>query len=197
MANQDASVVVRQLTGAPVALSLPPSSTVAHLKKLLLRKTSVAVDTQRVRARPCPWCQIASVYVSRALGAARARRLTCRSRAATDCLFRPGARQPTAPQLLWRRCRGSGALRHAPRVEDEGHVRPPAPSVLAVRILARVEVAAGVHFADVLLARLGYWPCWRGVMYSRPAVWPACKNQRTAACSMLPPSIAHAGANLP
>lgn len=51
MANQDASVLVRQMTGPPTTLSLPASSTVAHLKKLLQRKTSVAVDSQRVR--PC------------------------------------------------------------------------------------------------------------------------------------------------
>jgi hypothetical protein len=49
MANQDASVLVRQMTGPPTSLSLPASSTVAHLKKLLQRKTSVAVDSQRVR----------------------------------------------------------------------------------------------------------------------------------------------------
>jgi hypothetical protein len=53
MANAECcSVLVRQLAGAPVALLLPPASTVAQLKQLVERKTSVPVDSQRVRPRP-------------------------------------------------------------------------------------------------------------------------------------------------
>jgi len=49
MANAECcSVLVRQLAGAPVALLLPPASTVAQLKQLVERKTSVPVDSQRL-----------------------------------------------------------------------------------------------------------------------------------------------------
>ena len=48
----DTVVIVRQLTGAPLSLTLSPSSTVAQLKKMVERKNSVAADSQRVRACP-------------------------------------------------------------------------------------------------------------------------------------------------
>merc|ERR1712216_161861 len=44
----DTVVIVRQLTGAPLSLTLSPSSTVAQLKKMVERKNSVAADSQRI-----------------------------------------------------------------------------------------------------------------------------------------------------
>ena len=49
--SDEATLVVRQLTGAPLSVMMLPTSTVAQLKKLVESKTSVAVDSQRVRSR--------------------------------------------------------------------------------------------------------------------------------------------------
>ncbi len=49
--TDNATVVLRQMTGAPVSLALPPASTVDQLKKLVEAKTAVAADSQRVSAK--------------------------------------------------------------------------------------------------------------------------------------------------
>ena len=49
--TDNATVVMRQMTGAPVSLALPPTSTVDQLKKLVEAKTAVGADSQRVSAK--------------------------------------------------------------------------------------------------------------------------------------------------
>ena len=52
--DDSCTVLVRLLAGEPVAVPLPPASTVAHLKQLVQCKTAVAVESQRVHC-PAPF----------------------------------------------------------------------------------------------------------------------------------------------
>lgn len=118
-----ATLLIRQLAGAPLSLRLQPTSTVAQLKAAVAAKASVAVDSQRVRASPHFFVISSRLRVPAVRAASDAPRAPC-----ADCVFWQRARQPEAPQLLW--CHGWRRVHDAPGPTHEGHVsqKPLTPS---------------------------------------------------------------------
>ena len=86
-----ATLLIRQLAGAPLSLRLQPTSTVAQLKAAVAAKASVAVDSQRVRASPHFFVISSRLRVPAVRAASDAPRAPC-----ADCVFWQRARQPEA-----------------------------------------------------------------------------------------------------